>query len=84
MALLGKFGFVVAAVGAAHFVVPEAFEEITAAAFPQDTQDWIQRNGITEVAVGTALMVPPTRKLGVLGLLGYAGWLGYNAANNSK
>lgn len=83
MALLsaGKVGVLVAAVGAAHFVVPDAFEEVTKLAFPKDTQEWITRNGICEVAIGTAMVLPLTRKLGVLGLLGYGGWLGYNAAN---
>ena len=83
MALIstGKLGFVLAATGVAHFVVPDAFEGLTKAAFPQNTAEWITRNGATETAIGTAMMLGPTRKLGVLGLLGYVGWLGYNAAN---
>lgn len=83
MALLsvGKVGVLVAAVGAAHFAAPDAFEEVTKMAFPNDTQEWIKRNGATEVAIGTAMVLPLTRKLGVLGLLGYGGWLGYNAVN---
>jgi len=82
MALIstGKLGFLLAATGVAHFVVPDAFEGITKAAFPKDTAAWVQRNGATEIAIGTALMLKPSRKLGLLGLLGYAGWLGYNAA----
>ena len=80
MALIstGKLGLLLAATGAAHFVVPEAFEGVTEAAFPRDTAVWVQRNGATEVALGVAMMLRPTRKLAVLGLLGYAGWLGYN------
>jgi uncharacterized membrane protein len=82
MALLstGKIGFLVAATGVAHFVKPEAFAELTARAFPENTQDWVMRNGATEVGVGLAMMVKPTRKLGVVALLGYTAWLGYNAA----
>jgi uncharacterized membrane protein len=83
MALLspGKIGFLVAALGAAHFAAPGAFEEVTKVAFPQNTKDWVMRNGASEAAIGVAMMLKPTRKLGVLGLLGYTGWLGYNAVN---
>lgn len=83
MALLsvGKVGFLVAALGAAHFAAPDAFEEVTKMAFPENTKDWVMRNGAAESAIGVAMMLKPTRKLGVLGLLGYTGWLGYNAAN---
>ena len=77
----GKLGFVIAATGAAHFAAPEAFAGITKSAFPEDTDAWVLRNGATETAVGLAMMLPPTRKLGVAALLGYLGWLGYNAAN---
>jgi uncharacterized membrane protein len=83
MALLstGKVGFVVAAVGAAHFAAPDRFEELTRLAFPVDTKTWVVRNGATEIAIGTAMMLRPTRKLGLLALVGYTGWLGYNTAN---
>jgi uncharacterized membrane protein len=83
MALLstGKIGLLIAATGAAHFAAPEAFEEVTKLAFPNDTKDWVMRNGASEVAIGAAMMLPKTRKLGVLSLLGYTGWLGYNAVN---
>jgi uncharacterized membrane protein len=83
MALLstGKIGFLVAAAGAAHFAAPEAFESVTAKAFPDNTRDWVMRNGATETGIGLAMMLKPTRSLGVLALLGYTGWLGYNAVN---
>lgn len=86
MALLstGKVGFLVAAIGAAHFAAPEAFEEVTKVAFPENTKEWVMRNGATEAGIGVAMMLKKTRKLGVLGLLGYTGWLGYNAANAGK
>ena len=79
-----KFGLLLAATGAAHFAAPQAFEEITKVAFPEDTDQWIKRNGATEIAIGTALMVKPTRKLGLLGLLGYGGWLGWSAVNAAE
>jgi uncharacterized membrane protein len=77
----GKIGFLVAATGVAHFVKPDTFAELTARAFPENTQDWVMRNGATETGIGLAMMLKPTRKLGVLALLSYTGWLGYNAAN---
>jgi uncharacterized membrane protein len=82
MALLstGKVGFLLAALGAAHFAAPDAFEDVTKMAFPENTKDWVMRNGAAETAIGAAMMIPFTRKLGVAGLLGYTGWLGYNAA----
>jgi uncharacterized membrane protein len=81
MTLIGKLGLLVAGVGAAHFVVPEAFEDVTKVAFPDDTDEWVLRDGASEVVIGLALMVPKLRKAGVLALAGYAGWLGYNVAN---
>jgi hypothetical protein len=81
MSLSGKLGFLVAGVGAAHFVAPEAFTDVTKYAFPKDTDKWVLRDGASEVGIGLAMMFPLTRKIGVLSLLGYTGWLGYNAAN---
>jgi len=80
----GKVGFLLAATGVAHFVVPDVFEEITKPVFPNDTAEWVTRNGAAETAIGLTMMLKPTRKLGKLGLAGYLGWLGYNAANAQK
>lgn len=79
-----KVGLILAATGAAHLVKPEAFESITKAAFPDDTAAWIKRNGATEFAIGTALVVPKLRKVGVLGLLAYVGFLGSRAKANAR
>lgn len=76
------FGIVLAATGAAHFVVPEAFEKITELPFPKDTRAWISRNGATELAVGAAIAYPKTRKVGLFGLAAYVLWLGGNIAKN--
>lgn len=83
MALLsaGKIGFLVAATGVAHLVKPDVFTELTAQAFPDNTTDWVLRNGAAETGIGLAMMLAPTRRLGVLALLGFTGWLGYNAAS---
>ena len=77
------FGIGLGVTGAAHFVVPEAFEGITKLPFPEDTKDWISRNGATEIAVGAAIAYPKTRKIGLLGHGAYLGWLGFNVARNS-
>ena len=77
------FGIGLAATGAAHFVVPEAFEGITKLPFPKDTRSWISRNGATELAVGAAIAYPQTRKIGLIGLGAYVLWLGGNIAKNS-
>jgi len=79
-----KIGLGLAATGIAHFVAPDAFVGITKNAFPNDTEEWVKRNGATETAIGVAMLLPKTRKLGVLGLLGYVGWLGFNAQNVAK
>jgi uncharacterized membrane protein len=81
MALTGKLGFLVASLGVAHFAAPDRFEEVTKVAFPKDTKEWVTRNGAAETAIGVAMMLRPTRKLGLLAFLGYTGWLGYNAVN---
>jgi uncharacterized membrane protein len=75
-------GALIAATGAAHFAKPDTFEQISKAAFPKDTKDWVARNGASEVAIGLAMIVKPTRKLGGLALLGYAGWLGARVMAN--
>jgi uncharacterized membrane protein len=77
---LAKIGVLVAATGAAHFIVPDVFKQITAPYFPEDTAQWVQRNGATELGLGFALVLKPTRKLGFLGLLGYLGFLGSRIA----
>lgn len=81
MSAIAKLGLLVAGVGAAHFVAPEAFNDVTKVAFPHDTDEWVLRDGASEVVIGLAMAVPKTRKLGVLALLGYGGWLGYNVVN---
>lgn len=80
----GKVGFVLAATGVAHFVAPDVFTDVTKLAFPNDTADWVQRNGATETAIGLALMTPFLKKAGKVSLVGYLGWLGYNAVNAQK
>jgi uncharacterized membrane protein len=75
-------GLALAGTGVAHFVRPELFEGITKAAFPQDIDRHLKTNGAIETAFGLALVIPKTRKLGVLGTLGYVGYLAVNVARN--
>jgi uncharacterized membrane protein len=72
------FGIGLAVTGLAHFIKPELFTSITAAAFPRDTDKHLQINGSIETALGLALLVPKTRKLAGLGVLGYVLYLGAN------
>jgi uncharacterized membrane protein len=72
-------GVLLAATGAAHFAAPKRFEAVTALAFPDNTRQWTYRNGATELALGLALTVPRTRKLGVAGVAAYTAWLGARA-----
>lgn len=75
-------GLAVAGVGVAHFIKPEAFEEITGQAFPRDTRTHVYIDGAVETAIGLGLSSPKTRKLAVVGLLGYGAYLAGNVARN--
>jgi uncharacterized membrane protein len=75
MADLRNAGIALAVTGLAHLVVPKPFELITKPLFPENTGDWVQRNGVTELALGAAVAVPQTRKIGLAGLALYVSWL---------
>ncbi|MBJ7353747.1 MAG: hypothetical protein JHC98_02895 [Thermoleophilaceae bacterium] len=75
-------GLLIALTGIAHFIAPQYFKDLTKVAFPEDTDEWIKRNGAIETAIGTSLAVGRTR-LGFLGLGSYVGWLAFNGAKNS-
>jgi uncharacterized membrane protein len=81
--LLRLAGLSIAFTGIAHFIAPQYFKDLTKVAFPEDTDAWIQKNGGIETAIGSAIFLKPTRKLGFLGLGAYVGWLAFNGANNS-
>lgn len=76
-------GFLIALTGIAHFIAPQYFKDLTKVAFPEDTDEWIKRNGAIETALGTTIALQKTRKLGFLGLGTYVGWLAFNGAKNS-
>ncbi|MBP2476570.1 putative membrane protein [Crossiella equi] len=52
--------------GAAHFARPKPFDEIVPASLPGDARTWTYVSGVAELAVGAAVAVPKTRKLGAL------------------
>ena len=68
-------GAALAAVGLAHFARPEAFESITAAAFPDNVRQHTYVNGGIETALGVGLAVPRTRKFALAGVVGYLVYL---------
>ncbi|CRK56040.1 hypothetical protein [Alloactinosynnema sp. L-07] len=75
-------GISLALTGAAHFVVPKAFESVSRMAFPEETGRWIKRNGATELAIGLALTADRTRTAGAVGLVAYGAWLGSRLLKN--
>jgi uncharacterized membrane protein len=81
---LSIIGLGLAATGVAHFIAPNLFEPITKPVFPNDTSTWIMRNGATETALGAAIALPATRKLGLAGLGAYGAWLGSRAAMTAR
>lgn len=80
--LVSLVGLGMAGIGVAHFVKPDAFEQITATAFPENTQQHLYLDGAAETALGLALAMPKTRKLAVIGLMGYGGYLAANVLKN--
>jgi uncharacterized membrane protein len=82
--IVGIAGLAIAGAGLAHFVKPDAFEGLTAVAFPENTQQHIYMDGAAETVLGLALALGKTRRLAVIGLLGYGGYLAANALKNQK
>lgn len=75
-------GLAIAGTGIAHFVRPQAFEDITKQAFPRDVAKHTSINGGIETAIGLGLAARKTRKLAVIGLLGYGAYLAANVVRN--
>ncbi|WP_068157975.1 DoxX family protein [Rhodococcus phenolicus] len=50
--------------GTLHFVRPQPFDRIVPRALPGDARAYTYASGVAELAVGTALVVPRTRRLG--------------------
>ncbi len=75
-------GLGLAGLGAAHFVRPELFDDLTQQAFPRETRKHLYIDGGIETAIGLGLVSPKTRKLALLGLVGYGAYLAGNVVRN--
>lgn len=82
MKIAGLAGLGLLGVGLAHFAKPDAFESVTATAFPQNTEQHIYLDGAAETFLGLGLLVPSARKLAAIGLLGYGGYVAANVLKN--
>jgi uncharacterized membrane protein len=80
--LAGIAGLAIAGTGLAHLAKPDAFEHVTAVAFPENTQQHTYIDGAAETVLGLALALRKTRRLAVIGLLGYGGYLAANVLKN--
>lgn len=52
--------------GVAHFAVPTPFDTLVPPWIPGSARFWTHASGVAELAVGTAVAVPRTRRLGGL------------------
>jgi uncharacterized membrane protein len=65
--------------GIAHFVAPTLFDQVVPESLPGRQRDWTYLSGVAELAVGAAVAVPRTRRLG--GLLAAGLFIGVFPAN---
>ncbi|MEJ2867596.1 hypothetical protein WCD74_07445 [Actinomycetospora sp. OC33-EN08] len=56
--------------GALHFAVPAPFDSIVPPWIPGEARFWTYASGVAELAVGTAVAVPRTRRLGATAAVG--------------
>ena len=73
-----------AAIGLSHFARPQAFESITAAAFPDNIHRHTLIDGGIETAIGVGLIAPQTRKFALAGLVAYTVYLVTNVVRNRR
>lgn len=52
--------------GTLHFVQPKSFDAIVPRQLPGPPRRWTQASGVAELAVGGALAIPRTRRVGAL------------------
>jgi len=77
-------GAALAAIGLSHFARPQAFESITAAAFPDNVHRHTLIDGGIETAIGVGLIAPQTRKFALAGLVAYTIYLVSNVVRNRR
>ena len=73
-----------AAIGLSHFARPQAFESITAAAFPNNVHRHTLIDGGIETAIGVGLIAPQTRKFALAGLIAYTVYLVASVVRNRR
>lgn len=54
-----------ALVGVSHFLFPGLWRALSAVPFPRNTARWVRVNGFAESALGVAIVVPRSRRVGV-------------------
>ena len=52
--------------GAMHFVVPKFYDAMIPEPLPGTPRTWTYGSGVAEIAVATAILAPPTRRVGGL------------------
>ena len=77
-------GVALAAIGLSHFARPQAFESITAAAFPDNIHRHTLIDGGIETAIGVGLIAPQTRKFALAGLVAYTIYLVTTVVRNHR
>ena len=73
-----------AAIGLSHFARPQAFESITAAAFPNNVHRHTLIDGGIETAIGVGLIAGQTRKFALAGLIAYTVYLVASVVRNRR
>lgn len=61
-----RMGLMLIGVGAGHFLRPKPFDSIVPAKLPGSARFYTQASGAAEIAVGSLLLVPRTRRFGAL------------------
>lgn len=61
-----RMGLMLIGIGAGHFLAPTPFDTIVPAELPGSPRFYTKASGAAEMAVGTMLLVPRTRRLGGL------------------
>jgi len=77
-------GVALAAIGLSHFARPQAFESITAAAFPDNVHRHTLIDGGIETALGVGLIAGQTRKFALAGLVAYTVYLVTSVVRNRR
>ena len=61
-----RMGLMLIGIGTGHFLMPKPFDTIVPAELPGSPRFYTRASGVAEVAVGSLLLVPRTRRIGAL------------------